>query len=317
VHQHRAAEPLGLRERLLDLSAVVSVDGADVLEPEVLEHALRREHVLEALLDAVQGLVERLPDQRRAAERALDQLEGLFVAGVGAQPAEVRGQASHRRRVGAAVVVDDDDQRTAAGAGLRPAGDVVQRLPGHAAGEGAVADERDHRPVALAAHRERLRHAVGVGQRRRRVRVLDPVVLALGPAGIAGQPAGLLEPREVVPAGEHLVHVGLVAGVEDDGVARGVEHPVRGDGQLDDAEVGPQVPAVRGARRHEPVADLRGQRLELVIGQRPQVAGVLDAVEKSHQCRLQVASVPSAESSGPTAVDHVQVSVFTRVFRCR
>ncbi len=43
VHDHRAAEPLGLGERLLHRGAVVAVDGADVLEAEVLEEALRRD----------------------------------------------------------------------------------------------------------------------------------------------------------------------------------------------------------------------------------------------------------------------------------
>ena len=41
VHDHRAAELLGLGERLLDGRAVVAVDRADVLQAEVLEEALR------------------------------------------------------------------------------------------------------------------------------------------------------------------------------------------------------------------------------------------------------------------------------------
>ena len=41
VHDHRAAEAAGLAQRLLDGAAVVAVDRADVLQAEVLEHALR------------------------------------------------------------------------------------------------------------------------------------------------------------------------------------------------------------------------------------------------------------------------------------
>ena len=87
-------------------------------------------------------------------------------------------------------LIDDDDRTVGAG-------DVVQRLPAHAAGQGAVADDRDDR-APLAANLEGLRHSVGVGQRGRRVRVLDPVVRALGPARITRQAAGL--PQRVEPS---------------------------------------------------------------------------------------------------------------------
>ena len=52
-------------------------------------------------------------------------------------------------------------------------------------------------------------------------------------------------------AGQHLVDVGLVAGVEDDPVPRGVEDPVHRERQLDHAEVGAEVAAPRGAGRDE------------------------------------------------------------------
>ena len=48
----------------------------------------------------------------------------------------------------------------------------------------------------------------------------------------------------IAPAGEELVHVALVADVEDELVLRRVEDAVQRDGQLDDAEV-----RARGARR--------------------------------------------------------------------
>ncbi len=67
--------------------------------------------------------------------------------------------------------------------------------------------------------------AVRPGQRGRGVGVLDDVVRRLGPARVAGQPAALAQAGEVLPAGEQLVHVGLVAGVEDDRVARASRRP--------------------------------------------------------------------------------------------
>ena len=90
--------------------------------------------------------------------------------------------------------------------------------------------------------------------------------------GIAGRAAGELEPLPaVVPAGEQLVHVGLVAGVPDQRVARGVEHAVERDRELDDAEVRAQVPAGARDARDQLTADLGGQRGELRGVEKPQV----------------------------------------------
>ncbi len=175
VHDHRAAEAARLGERGLQGGEVVAVDRADVLEAEVLEHALRRE-VLEALLGAVQGLEELLADHRGALQGALAPGEEALVALGGAQGGEVVGEAADGAGVGALVVVDDDDQRPVLGGG-----DVVERLPGEAAGERAVADHRDGVPVVLAEQLGGLGQAVGVGERGGGVRVLDQVVFGLGP----------------------------------------------------------------------------------------------------------------------------------------
>ena len=111
VHDDRAAEALGPAQRRLHRAQVVAVDRADVLDAEVLEHRLRADRVLDALLDRVQHLEERLADQRRLAQRVLDQVEHLLVARVEPQRGEVVGEPADGRRVRAAVVVDDDDQR--------------------------------------------------------------------------------------------------------------------------------------------------------------------------------------------------------------
>ena len=170
-------------------------------------------------------------------------------------------------RVGAAVVVDDDDQP-----GRLRDRDVVERLPGHAAGQRPVADHRDDVPV-LAADRVGLGQPVGVAQRGRRVASSRPRRARLGLARVAADPALAAQPVELAgPAGEHLVDVGLVAGVPDDPVARGVEGAVDGQGQLDHAEVGAEVPADRRARGHQQVADLGRQGLELVVGEPAEVA---------------------------------------------
>jgi hypothetical protein len=61
---------------------------------------------------------------------------------------------------------------------------------------------------------------------------------------VAGQAIGLAQRIELgAPAGEELVHVRLMSGVEQQHVTGGGEHPVRGDGQLDDTQVRSQMPA--------------------------------------------------------------------------
>ena len=125
--------------------------------------------------------------------------------------------------------------------------DVVERLPGHAAGEGAVADHGDDVAV-LAPDGVGLGQPVGVGQRGGGVGVLDDVVVGLVLAGVAAEAALLPQLVEAgQPARQQLVDVGLVAGVEDDAVDRRLEDPVDRQRQLDDAQVGTEVATRAGA----------------------------------------------------------------------
>ena len=81
-------------------------------------------------------------------------------------------------------------------------------------------------------------------------------------------------------AGEHLVGVALVGGVEDDAVARRVEDAVQGDRGLDDAEVRPEVAAGGAHALDDGGAALRGELVELVERERIQVARTRDALQK-------------------------------------
>ena len=277
VHEHRAAVGAGLAQRRLDGRLVVPVDRAEVLQAEVLEHPLRGDDVLDALLHAVERLVHRAADHRGAVQRVLAPVEEALVAAGRAQRGQVVGQAADGRRVGAGVVVDDDDERE-----VLVGGDVVERLPGHAAGEGTVADDRDRVPVALPLEAARLGDAVGPRQGRRGVRVLDDVVLGLGAARVAGDALPRAQPAEVVASGQQLVDVGLVPGVEDDRVARRVEDAVQGDGQLDDAEVGAEVSAGLRHGVDQEVADLLGEAGHLGGRQPLEVGGAVDGLEHTH-----------------------------------
>ncbi len=56
VHDHRPGIPGGTLEGAFHQCDVVTVDGTDVLDAQVLEHPLGRDNVLDALLDTVQRL---------------------------------------------------------------------------------------------------------------------------------------------------------------------------------------------------------------------------------------------------------------------
>ena len=271
VHQHRTVESAGPAQRGLDGVLVVAVDRPDVLQPEVGEQQLRRKRVLHTGFDAVHELVSHFAEERHAAHRAAAALQQMLVAGLQPQHGQVVGQTAERRRVTAAVVVDDDHHRPA---GRR---DVVQRLPAHAAGERAVADHRDHMPVAMSGQLERLGQPVGIRQRGARVARLDPVVFALRTRRITRQPILFAQRLEVRgPAGQHLVHVGLMAGVEDDRIVRRVEYPVQRQRQLDDAEVGSEVASGRGDFVDQKLADLGGQIAQIRLGEVLQIGGPTD-----------------------------------------
>ena len=168
-----------------------------------------------------------------------------------------RGDAGHRRCIRAAVVVEDDHDIRARDP------DVVERLVGDAACERAVADDGDD-AVLVAAQLTRLSEPVGVRERRRGVAVLDEVMFGLGPVRVTGETSALAKAREGGLAARHeLVHVGLVAGVPDDGVVRGPEDAVQGDRELDHPEVRSQMtPGCRDAS-HEKLADLDHERGKL------------------------------------------------------
>ncbi len=169
VDDHRPTEVTGPPQRRLDRVDIVPVHRPHVLQTEILEHALGLDDVLDALLDPMQGVVERRTDQRGTAEHLLDDVEDLLVLGREPQGSQMIGQPTDGRGVGAPVVVDDHDHRAVRGR------DVVQRFPAHAAGQRAVAHNGDDR-AGLTTQRVRPGQPIGVGQGCRGVRVLDDVV---------------------------------------------------------------------------------------------------------------------------------------------
>ena len=295
MHDDRAAVGPRQTKRPFHRGDVVPVDRADVLQPEVLEHPLRRNDVLDALLDSVQRLVQRWPDHWSTSEDRATPLEEALVAASRAQGREVMGKAADGRRVGPRVVVDDDDQRTV----LRRC-DVVERLPGHPAGERPVTDHGDDGPAfQLTSDLVALGDAVGPGQRGRGVAVLDDVVLGLTTAGVAGQSAARAQALEARgAAGEDLVDVRLVAGVPDDPVTWRVEDPVQRQRQLDRPEVRAEMSTGAGDLLDEEGPDLAGQRVTLLEGESAYVARRGDTFKQTHPGSLGPPMRPCAAQTG-------------------
>ncbi|GAA2460803.1 hypothetical protein GCM10009857_27470 [Agromyces soli] len=284
VDDDRGAVVLRLPEGVLHRVLVMPVDGADVLDVEVrVERLVVGEAGEEPVQAAAHAAVERL---RRSAEPLEGLAAGQVQIAVGALRAhgvQEAGHAADGRGVGAAVVVHDDDEL----AGV-VVGDVVERLPRHAARERPVADDGHDMAVVLPGHLERLRDSVGPRERAGGVRGLDDVVLGLAALRVAREAAVLAQGREVLTAGQQLVHVRLVAGVEDDGVLRRGEHPVYRDRELDHAEVRAQVPARLRDVRDEVLAHLLRELVQLLPRETVEVTRASDRLQQGHLRRLSV-----------------------------
>ena len=258
------------------------VDGADVLDAQILEHPLRGHDVLDPLLDTVKRLEHGAPHDRRPIQRAPAPAQELLVAAGGAKSRQMMGDATDGGPVGPTVVIDDDDDAAIGG------GDVVERLPGHPTGQGPIADYSNNVAVSgLAALLPRLGEAVGVGQGGRSVRVLDPVVRTLGPTGVPRHAAALPQGREATAAtGQDLMDVRLMSGIPQDGVIRRVEHAMQGDGELHHPQIGTQVAPSPRHRMHQEVTDLVGKDRQLLVVEPRQIRWAVDALDDRHPLSL-------------------------------
>ena len=85
----------------------------------------------------------------------------------------------------------------------------------------------------------------------------------------------------VVPPGEDLVRVGLVADVPEDLVLRRVEQRVERDGELAGAEIRAEVAADLADGVDDRLANLLRDLLKLRLAQRVEIPGPLDSVEQA------------------------------------
>ncbi len=111
----------------------------------------------------------------------------------------------------------------------------------------------------------------------------EGVVLALGALEEAGDAVLLSQGLEpVLTPGEHLVRVPLVPDVPHELVARGVEHVMQRDGELDDAESGADVSARARAAVDERGTDVIAQRAQLVARESLEIRRQGNAIEYRH-----------------------------------
>ncbi len=100
---------------------------------------------------------------------------------------------------------------------------------------------------------------------------------------------------------QHLVHIGLVPGVEDDRIVRRVEHPMQSKGELDHTEVGAEVPAGCSDLVNQEFADFLRQVAHLRLGQVLQICGAADLFKHPASLRNGLGSVlPSVVDVGHT-----------------
>ena len=228
VQELRPAQLADVFQRGHQRIEVVTIDGADIVKAELLEHGRGRDHALGVLLD----FFRQLPQRRHTAQNALAGLACRGVKTPGKQAREVFIERTHRRRDRHVVVVENDQQVGVGNPG------VIERFKGHAGGHRAVADDRHSAPL-LAGEACTQRHAERRGNRSARMRRAEGVVLAFRAARKAGDTARHAQLRHAfAPAGQDFVRVSLVSYVPDQAVARRVKNVMQRDGEFYGAEVG-------------------------------------------------------------------------------
>ena len=131
----------------------------------------------------------------------------------------------------------------------------------------------------------------------------ERIVFALAALGEAGEAAALAQGADAVaPSGQDLVRIGLVADIPDQRVARRVEEMVQGDGELDDAEPGAEMPAGDGDRVDRLGPQLVRELLQLPGCEAAQIGGL--AMRSSKGCAAFVVPV-----AGPGSASKCQLEL--------
>jgi hypothetical protein len=250
---------------------VMTVDGPDIIEAELVEESAAGEHAAGILLHPVRGDVERLGHCPR--ELLGDPPRGKILPRAD-QARQRISQRADRRRDRHVVVVEDDDEAVTGCSG------IVHRLIGHARAHRPVADDRD-RVMRVAGKLVGDREAERRRDRGRAVRCSERVVVALASLGEARQASALAQRADPVAAsGQDLVGIGLVADVPNELVARRIEHIVERDRELDDTEARAKMAAGHRHCGNRLVPKLFGKLGELRLVEPPEFLRQADRIQQ-------------------------------------
>ena len=197
----------------------------------------------------------------------------------GAQLGQIAIQAAMVLGNGLVVIVDDDDQVAV------EIGGIVKALKRQAARKRSVANDGDD-VVRIARQVTSVRQAAAQAHRRGGVTHGEQVVLGLVGIGKARSLTITLRIDISVRApSQRLMGVGLVRNVKDNLVDGGVEHAMKRNRKLNDAQVGGNVPADGGGAFEDCLTDLAAEQRKLGAVESLDVLGRC-RLRKQHRCGL-------------------------------
>ncbi len=285
MEDHRGVNVLDLRQHVDQAGDIVPVDGAKVFEPEALEYLAGPDRAFDTVPEVLPGLFDGVSHRAgQLLDHLFAELFELIVGAADADALEVLAESALRLADAHSVVVEDDEQLPLERAR------AVEALEGQSVDDRGIADDGDDVVAALEVS-VAAGHADCRGDGRAGVPDGKKIVWGfLGRREPAHGPF-LAEPVELArPAGQELVRIGLVSDVKEQAVGAGgvgaeVVNIMQGEGQLDDAEIGSQVPAVPADGVEDPGAHLGGQVGQLTGRQLPHVAGRVNGIEQVHSQR--------------------------------
>ena len=253
MDEHGVFPALRLPDHPHQSGRIVSVHGAQIGDPHILEHHARDHQLLQAVLGPADARHHRLPVPG-ITDGVVNAVLHVQIGVGSADVVQIFGNAPHIFRNGHVVVVQDDDE-----IGLQPGG-VVQRLIGHPAGQGAVPDHGNHR-IILSLQVSGLHQAEPGGDGGgavSRIKAVAFAFLAFGETAHAAVLAQML--KALPPSGQKLVGIGLMPHVPDDLILGQIQHQMKRHGQLHRAKVGAEMASRHADLVHQKFPDLRRQR---------------------------------------------------------
>ena len=254
----------------------MAVDRAHVGEAQLFKNSpeLGHREALHALLEGLE-LGGQLPVQEgEIADRFLGVVLNELHRLTQPHPVQVGGEGANRRADRHVVVVQNHQQ-----IGARQVAGVVDRLQGHASGEGSIADHRDAFEMLLTGITGQ-GHPQGSRDARGSVPRAEMVEAALAAFEITGHTTLLAKGVKIgVAAGDQLVGIGLVSHIPDHAVVVEVESLIEGQGEFHHPKPWAEVAAAGGHHLQVAFPDLASHRFQFRDGEAMQLVGVAQRAE--------------------------------------